>query len=271
MHRPLRWILLGLLAGLFPRPAALGGDPAEPPPLLAAAFARLMENQGHWAYTETHVVTGLSGKPGGPTVLRVDPSLPYAEQYKPVEIEGQPPARGDLEKFSGVGEKVARRRERDRQASNGRPGDELRIRLNFQVVTPDLSRAKVLAEDGGSVTYDVPLRAEGSGPSDFAKFQVTVRVSKARREFEHATIRQREPMRVALIATVADAVLDFDFTPVDPRYPSVITRGAQQATVGILFMKRAVSYEMKRGNFRHVTPYDERFGVRFGPIRTIEF
>lgn len=271
MHCALRWILLGLLAGLCPRPAALGRDPAEAPPLLAAAFARLMENQGHWSYRETHVVTGLSGKPGGPTVLEVDPSLPYAEQYKALEIEGRPPAQRDLGEFRAIGERVARRRERDRQASKGRPGDELRIRLNFQVVTPNLSRATVTAEDGGSVTYDVPLRAEGSGPSDYGKFQVSVRVNKARSEFEHATIRQREPMRVALVATVADAVLDFDFSPVDPRYPSVITRGAQRATVGILFMKRAVSYEMTRCDFRHVTPYDERFGVKFGPIRTIDF
>ena len=214
-----RWILLGLLAGLCPRPAALGLEPGDPPALLAAAFARLVENQGHWAYTQTHVVTGLSGKTGRPTVLQVDPSLPYAAQYKPVEIEGRPPAPGDIEEFRGMGERVARRRERDREASTGRPGDELRIRVNFQVVTPDLSRATVLAEDGVSVTYDVPLRAEGPGPSGFGKFQVTVRVSKARREFLHATIRQRVPMRVALIATVADAVLDFDFTPVTRDIP----------------------------------------------------
>ena len=51
----------------------------------------------------------------------------------------------------------------------------------------------------------------------------------------------------------------------------MITREAQSATVGVLFMKRALSFEMTRGDFRHVPPYDERFGVKFGPIRTVEF
>jgi hypothetical protein len=269
MNRLLRWILLGLLAGLLPRPAAFGQTPGEPPPLLAEAFDRLMENQGRWAYSETQVVAGLPGKSGGPTVLHVDPSLPYAEQYKLIEIGGKPPEPGDLERFRGLGERVAKRRERDRQASGEHPGDRLRIRLNFQVVTPDIAHATVVSQDAESVTYEVPLRTEGAG--DFDKFQVTARVSRQRREFEHATFRQREPMRVALIATVAGAVLDFDFTSVDPKYPSVIARATQEATVGLLFMKRKISLEMTRGDFRHVTPYDERFGVKFGPIRVIDF
>ncbi len=269
MKHPLRWILPGLLAALMLRPSALAQAPDEAPPLLAAAFDRLMENQGRWAYTETQVVSGLPGRSGGPTVLRVDPSLPYAEQFRPVAIEGKPPSPGDLDRFRGIGERVSKRRERDRQDSGGHPGDRLRIRLNLQVVTPDLARASVVSQDAESVTYEVPLREEGAG--EFDKFQVTARVSRARREFEHATFRQRAPMRIALIATVADTALDFDFTSVDSRYPSVISQASQSATVGILFMKRRVSLEMTRGDFRHVTPYDERFGVKFGPLRTIEF
>jgi len=268
---------MGFLAGLWPLPAALAeappGPPLQdaPPPLLGDAFGKLMENQGRWAYTETRWVSGPTGKPKGPTVLRVDPSRPYGEQYRPLEIEGRAPTQKSLEEFQGIGERVARRRKRDEQESRGRRGDELRISLNFQVVTPDLEHAIVVAQDEKSVTYSVPLRAGGAGGSAFDKFEVTARVSRQRREFEHATIRQRTPMRVALIATVADAVIDFDFAPVDPRFPAVITRGTQRATVSILFVKRGVAFEMKRGDFRHVTPYDERFGVRFGPLRTIEF
>jgi hypothetical protein len=78
-------------------------------------------------------------------------------------------------------------------------------------------------------------------------------------------------MRLELIATVTDAEIDCEFTAVDPNFPSVITRETQRASVRILFMKRELGFEMRRGDFRRVTPYDERFGVKVGPIRTIQF
>jgi hypothetical protein len=251
--------------------AAHGQAPAEPPSLLGDAFNKLMDNQGRWAYTQTQEVAGLTAGLRRDTVLRVDPSKAYAEQFRPVLIEGAPPTPGQLDEFRGVGERVAKKRLRDQRDTKEHTGDELKISLNFQVVTPDLVHATVTAEDEKSVTYEVPLRTTGGGGAAFDAFQVTARVSRQRREFEHATIRQRSPMRVEVLARVTDAEIDCEFTSVDPRFPSVITRETQKATVSILFVKRAVSFEMKRADFSHVTPYDERFGVKLGPIRTIQF
>lgn len=257
--------------------AALGQAPAVPPsgaaaPLLADAFNKLMENRGHWAYTQTQSVSGLTAAMRRETVLRVDPSRTYAEQFLPLMIEGEPPTPGELEEFRGIGERVAKARQKEESETAGHRGDELQIRLNFQTVTPDLERATVVSEDEASVTYEVPLRRKGAaGGPDFDLFRVTARVSRQRREFEHATIRQQRPMSVELLARVSDAEIDCDFAPVEPGFPAVIIRETQRATVRVLFVKRVLGFEMRRGGFRRVTPYDERFGVRLGPIRTIEF
>jgi hypothetical protein len=274
----LRRASLATLAARCVLGAALGQVPAEPasrataPSLLGDAFNKLMDNRGHWAYTQTQSVSGLTAKMRRDTVLRVDPSRAYAEQFLPLMIEGEPPTPGKLEEFRAIGERVARERQREERETREHRGDELRISLNFQTVTPDLERATVVSEDARSVTYEVPLRRKGgAGGPDFDLFQVTARVNRQRREFEHATIRQRRPMSVELLARVSDAEIDCDFTPVDPGFPAVITKETQKATVRILFVKRALGFEMRRGDFRRVTPYDERFGVKLGPIRTLEF
>jgi hypothetical protein len=274
----LRRTLLAALARSWLAPTVPGEAPPEPavaaatPSLLGDAFNKLMDNQGRWAYTQTQEIGGLTAKLGRETVLKVDPSKAYTEQFKPIKIEGEPPTREKLEEFRGIGERVARRRLRDERESDGHTGDELRIRLNFRTVTPDLEHATVVAEDVRSVTYGVPLRTTDSGGgSAFGLFQATARVNKQRREFEHVTFRQQEPMRVELVARVSDAQIECEFKPVDPNFPAVITKETQRATVRILFVKRVLSFEMERNGFRRVAPYDERFGVKFGPIRTIQF
>ncbi|HXQ80711.1 MAG TPA: hypothetical protein VN775_05335 [Opitutaceae bacterium] len=271
----LRWISLAALAVPLSLPAVPGQttpEPAAPPSLLGDAFNKLMDNQGRWAYTQRQSVGGLTASLRRETVLRVDPSRAYAEQFKPLVVEGEPPTPEKLEEFRGLGERLARRRQREERGSGEHRGGDLRLRLNFRTVTPDLAHATVIAQDARSVTYDVPLRTEGDGGgSAFDLFQVTARVNRQRREFEHATFRQRAPMRAALVANVSDAEIDCEFTPVDPNFAAVITRETERANIRILFVKRAVSFQMERSDFRRVTPYDERFGVKVGPIRTVQF
>ncbi len=274
-----RWLAsaLALLSAWLP-PTARAEDASRPglpdtvPALLADAFRKLMDNQGHWAFTQTQAVSGLTAALGRDTVLKVDPSRIYAEQFTPMAVEGRPPTAGERDEFKALGERIAQRRLREKQESRGGAGDELQIHLNSKVVTPDLAHASVASESAGSITYVIPLRARGSaGSSAFDQFEVTARVNKQRREFEHATFRQRSPMRVEMVAKVSDAVIDCEFSSVDPAYPSVITRETEQATVRILFVRRVVGFAMRRDGFRRVTPYDERFGVKVGPLRTLEF
>jgi hypothetical protein len=52
----------------------------------------------------------------------------------------------------------------------------------------------------------------------------------------------------------------------------VLTRAIADGHVRILFGKEHIIHsEMVRTELRHVTPYDERFGVKMGATRTIEF
>ncbi|HEY5078953.1 MAG TPA: hypothetical protein VII43_03870 [Opitutaceae bacterium] len=257
-----------LLASLTATATAFASDSQS---LLGDAFDKLVENQGHWSFRERQSLQGLPGGAKGDTILVVDPSKPYPKQYSPIQVEGRPPSAGELADYREIGDKVAKRRARDLEESGAHPGDRLRIRINSHEVTPDIEQATVKAEDGEGVTYVVPLRTNARGGSAYDSFQLTVRVNRARREFEHATIRQRQTVRIALVLSIADAVIDLDFTPVDPRYPSVITHIAQTAKVKLLFFRRAFSFELRRSGFIRVTPYDERFGVKVGPLRSIDF
>lgn len=245
---------------------------ARPPVLLAEAFNRLMEDQGRWAYTETQHNVGPGGKEKGETLLRVDPSVTYDDQFKAIKIDGKAPDERQLKQFRGIGGRLAKNRKEAVEGDQEHHGDEIQLRFNNDLVNPDLAHATVLTEDETSVTYEVPLRREEkAGGAIFDKFQLTARVNKTRHEFEHARILQRTPMRAMLVAKISDMEINFEFNSVDPRFPATITRQTEKATIGILFIKRVVTGDSVRTEFKHVKPYDERFGVKLGPTRTIQF
>jgi hypothetical protein len=266
------------------------GPGAEPtagatgrPALLNDAFNALVEDQGRWAYTETH--TGVrDDKPRGETSFRVDPSAPYAEQRLPLKIGGNPPTEKQLKEAAERGERAAKRHHEQQErlpevpvaeeSPKVRRADEVQLWVSGQLVTPEIDQAKVVKEDEASVTYEVPMHPKGKSDASamLDKFELTASVNKGSHQFERATIRQRAPLRVKLIAKVSDTVLVFEFSRPDLRYPSVLTKAVVDTHVTILFGKEhAMHNELVRTELRHVTPYDERFGVKMGPTRTIEF
>src|ERR1019366_2345963 len=83
---------------------ALGAG-AGGPPLLLDALGLVARNFDRWAYTETRIVTDEHGVPKAESVLRFDPSKPYAEQYRPLKIEGRPPTERQLKDYRRRGEK----------------------------------------------------------------------------------------------------------------------------------------------------------------------
>lgn len=276
------------MAGSFSMALAAGSpertpDPVGRPALLNDAFNALVEDQGRWAFTETQ--TGIrDDKPVGESIFRVDPSASYAEQHKPIKIRGKPPTEKQLKEAADRGERAAKRRseqqskgsepiEADKQPKMRR-ADEVQLWINGQKVTPEIDRAMVTNEDETSVTYEIPMHPEGRNETTamLEKFELTARVNKESHQFERATIRQRTPLRVKLIAKVSDTILVFEFSRPDPRFPSVPTKAIVDTRVRILLGKeRVMHHEMVRTEFRHVTPYDERFGVKMGATRTIEF
>jgi hypothetical protein len=150
--------------------------------------------------------------------------------------------------------------------------DEVQLFINGQKLTPELEYAVVLSEDDQSITYEIPLRKAGGGrEARFDKYQLTAQVNKQRHEFMRAIFRQRSSMRVNLIAKVSEGVTEIEFGSPDPRYPALPIKTTSRATIKIfLGTPHLVQSEAVRTDVKHVTPYDERFGVKLGPIRTIE-
>ena len=275
----------GLLAMAFAEGASAEVAPGATgrPALLNDAFNALVEDQWRWAFTETQIGEN-DGKRVGETSFRIDPSATYAAQRIPLKIRGKPPTEKQLKRAADSGEHAAKRRHEEQEKIPAAPvdekkpemrrADEVQIWINGQRITPEVDGAKVLKDDETSVTYEVPMHAEGKGDANsiFDKFELTARVNKASHQFEHATIRQRAPMRVKLIAKLTDSLIEFEFSTPDPLHPSVLTKAIAEGRVRILFGKEHVMRnEMVRTELRHVTPYDERFGVKMGATRTIEF
>ena len=130
----------------------------------------------------------------------------------------------------------------------------------------------MVAEDENGVTYEVPMRKAG-GPDEalFDKFQLTARVSKRRPQFERVTIRQRSPTRAGF-GKFSEGLIEIEFGSPDPRFPAVPVKISSQTTNKPLFGKPSTLQDVAvRTDLKHVTPYDERFGVKIGPMRMIEF
>ena len=99
-------------------------------------------------------------------------------------------------------------------------------------------------------TFGVPfLTQEGNHSPMFDRFAVTVRINKLRGDLEHFAVRQRDSFRVKLIAKVASFEEDAEFTLVDPRYPSVMTRRQETSVGDDCFSDKGVDLTSKACNY----------------------
>jgi hypothetical protein len=235
--------------------ALAGPMRAEMPALLQDAMQNLRAEAGRWAYTETSVNWDSRGRVRKETAVRHDPSLPYAEQSRLLKINGREPTEREARKHREAAEK------------NRRPG---RVTLDD---VADWDHVTVAEETPTSVTYEVPLRKieHARFPASMVdRFRRTIRVNKERRVFEHVTVQLRRPLWVGPVKLSAFA-MDLTFATVDPKYGPVLVGGRGTGTGSLLFIKADVSGERTCTDFQHVTPYDERFGVKIGPMKVLDF
>jgi hypothetical protein len=237
---------------------------AEAPPLLQDALTKVARDKGRWAYTESDKMRNGQDKVVDATVLRFDPSKPYAEQYAPREVHGHTPTKADLEKYRQKGIQRGRGLERAEEAGKATPGRTL-----GDVV--DLEHATVSAEDAATVTYEVPLRVDNNERFPPDKFQVLVRVNKAQRALEHVAVHLRAPIRYALVLKVKSGEIDVEFAQVDPKHDPAMTTVKGGGAVSLFFVPVTRTGEMVRSDFKHVRPYDERFNVEIGPTKALDF
>jgi hypothetical protein len=255
----MRKFVILLLAALLAAP--LG---AEAPPLLRDALLKVAQDKGRWAYTQADKMMNGQDKVVESTVVRFDPSKPYADQYAPLEIKGHAPSKADFEKYRQRGLQRGRDLERAEAAGKPTPGRTL-----GDVV--DLDHATLATEDATTITYEVPLRADNNERFPPDKFQVLVRVNKAQRALEHVAVHLRAPMRFALVLKVKSGEVDAEFATVDAKHNPAMTTVRGGGAVSVLFVPVTRTGEMIRSDFKHVRPFDERFNVEIGPAKALDF
>ena len=263
----MRRLLLSLVVGWFAAPLR-----AELPELLKEAGLKASQGMERWAYTETTVVTDHKGRSKGETIVRVDPSKPYAEQFTPLKINGKAPTEKQLKQYRSKGEQHGRELERRWHATTqGQPSEPPRLTINGTSSVADLDHIAVTEENAGSITYEIPLRSDGKQRLPMEKFQLLVRVSKEQRVLENLSLRLKSPWRTKLIVKINSGVLGVDFTTVDPQFAPEITAIHGDFSASVMFIKVAANVEMTRTDFQRVKPYDEHFNVKVGPLQFLSF
>ncbi len=274
--RSFSFVLIAVLSVLSGgvRVAASPASTPEARHRLEKAFQAFLDHQGRWAYTETFYTVTADGKRGPKTVVRFDPSQPFAQQRVLVERNGQPPTEKDLKEWEERQQQYARAQEKrlEKEGAVLVGPEEFQIQIYSEKVTPLISEAVVVSENETSVTFAIPLRkAGGADQPRYRKHALTARVSKTLYQFEQAELRQLELLRVAA-GKYFDGVSSIDFGSPDPRFPTVQVTTRSEVTNKPLFGGPFRSRNVRElSDHRHVTPYEERFGVKVGPVRTMEF
>jgi len=237
---------------------------AQAPAPLDEALAKIARDRGHWAYTQTEIIRNEKGAVLYEGVVRYDPSKPYAEQFVPLELDQRAPKRSDFERYREQGERIGRRLEKAESAGHPPPGQSLADLV-------DIDHALVAAEDGATITYEVPLRADNNRRFPPDKFRVLALVDKAHHTLGHVSVHLRSAYRLVMILKVKSGELDVDFSPVDPRFSPPMTGLRGDGTLSVLFLNLRRIGEIKRTDFKRVTPYGERFNVQIGPVKALDF
>jgi hypothetical protein len=229
--------------------------------LLVEAVTDASADFPRWAYTETTVKTTLSGKPRGETIVRYDPSKPYAEQWTPLKVDGHAPTARDLEKYRRRGEEARRRDEQPDAPSRHKSFGEL--------ILP--AEARVAEESAGSIVFELPLRKDGNNRFPAEKFIAFARIDRASRALTSVSVRLRESFHLKVVAKVKSGEVNVEFATIDPKYGPALTALRGDATGSVLFVNVGGWVDTKRTDIQHVTPYAERFGVQIGELKALDF
>ena len=262
-------LLLGAAAGLR------AADQSRPPTAdEMALFRDAMKNSSqdteHWAYTESTLIQASKGGTKGETVVRFDPSKPYAERFTPLKIESKLPSERQLKEYRKRGERRGERVARAAEAARNPGSPQPQLRISGRNMTLDLEHPRVGQVEETHLGFEVPLQGNRQDiPVD--KFQIQVLVGKETRLVENVTLRLRESFRVKLIAKVKAGEARMDFTVVDPKFGPVITAMKGNFNVSLLFIPVDATFTHTRTDWQRVKSFDERLKVKLGPLQFPDF
>lgn len=232
----------------------------ETPALLEAAIAKLVADDGRWAYTQ-QVRTFDDGKVDDDRVERYDPSKPEGDQWELLKVDGRLPTQSEREKWE----------KRKRRETKRKEGAEQRQSLATYL---DFEHATVRTETPELVSYEVPLKSLGNKRFPPEKFVVTTTVSKTREAFERIELNLREAFRVKGVlglAKIDSAGASIRFEVVDPAHAPAVTAIDANGTGRIIFIKVGGQAELRRSAYQRVKPYKDRFAVKVGDVKAIDF
>lgn len=255
------WVFLGgMQLATLRAEEAVSADPYDPfagvPTPLAEAMRSFAQDAPRWAYTQRFVQYDRKGAVKEQWVARHDPSQHYDVQWTLLERDGRPPTEAQQKKF---------RKARAKMQQQGRKSLGELLELKRATLVPDQADAAL------PLTYEVPLRPDEEGRLPPEKFQVLVRVERATHRLASIDVKLRERFRVALLVNVKAGDARIEFTPVLPAAGPAITKIEGGGTVSVLLVPFGGRVEATRTDFKRVTPYDDRFVVKPGPLRTIDF
>lgn len=274
---------VGLVASLTlsVRASASAAPGTEPRPATVAELTLMMDaltktasELPRWAYTETRIIRDEKGREKTNTVVRFDPSKPYAEQWTPLSINGKPPSARELQRYRRQGERAEQAD--DKAERQPLPEGEVavdrgrgrRVTLGEVLQT---HAAKVVSANSTHIVYEIPLRKDRNERFPPEKFEVLARVVRETRTLENVAVRLRESFRTNLVVKVKAGAGSLDFTTVDPARAPTLTQIRGDASASVFFVSVGGDLELTRTDFKAVKPYRERFEVQIGDIKALDF
>lgn len=253
--RVLFFILLLPLGAITPATAEVGPAPdplAGAPIPLAEAIRQYGRDANRWAYTQHLVVTDGKGRTKEETLVRFDPSQPDDVQWTLLQRDGRPATDSQVKKHR----KEMAQRVKDR------------VTLGQLL---ELPRAEVVAETAAETTYEVPLRKGDNQRLPPEKFQVFIRVDRAKPALAFIEVKLRRAWRVAGVVKVKSGEVRIEFAAVRPEFAPAVTRIAAEGSGSLLLVTMTRRTEAARTDFKRVTPYNERLKVKLGPLEVLDF
>lgn len=251
-------VSLSALAGPLAR-AAAEPEPADPydplagvPAPLAAAIRQYAHDATRWAYTLRRVEYDKRGRREEERVSRFDPSVHYDEQWTLLAVDGRPATAAQVKRNRA---EIARHMKKHRTL-----GELL-----------DLQHATLAQEDEATLTYEVPLVGDDNARLPPEKFQVFVHVRKPGQVFAAIDVKLRASWRVAGVVKIKSGEAHLVFSSVQPEFAPPITAVKAGGRASVLFISFGGQIEEARTDFKRVKPYDERFSVNIGPVKTLDF
>jgi hypothetical protein len=233
---------------------------AEEISLLNDALHKVADDLRRWAYTEHRIIRDSKGNVKSEQVVRHDPSKPYAEQWTALSIKGKEPSAREQAKFRRKGE----------ESDPARPISARRQQPSLGEVI-DVGRSSIASETATHWVFEIPLLKVGNERFPPEKFQVQARLRKEGRLLENISVLLRESFRAKLVVKVKSGDASLDFAPVEPKHPPTLVSVSGDADWSILFFGGGGSIELKRTELKRVKPYGDRFEVKIGTLKAIDF